>query len=100
MARAARRGSAAPESTAQDWAMESIRHSAFSAEPSGVPSSKYARRYQSPSQPAASSAGLSAAACARHASARARSPRAAAMGAHWVSVAWRNQPSQTLSPRP
>jgi hypothetical protein len=40
MARAARAGSAAFESTAQDCAIESIRHSAFSADPSGVPSSK------------------------------------------------------------
>ena len=29
----------APESTAQDWAIESMLHSSFCAEPSGVPSS-------------------------------------------------------------
>ena len=40
-------------------AIESILHSALMAEPSGVPSSKKARRYQSPSQPAPSSAILS-----------------------------------------
>ena len=33
-----RRGTAA-DSTAHDWAIESIRHSSFCAEPSGVPSS-------------------------------------------------------------
>ena len=40
MARAARPGSAAPLITPQDWAIESMRHSSFLAEPSGVPSSK------------------------------------------------------------
>ena len=40
MARAARTGSAAPEITLQDCAIESIRHSLFATEPSGVPSSK------------------------------------------------------------
>src|SRR5207244_3630838 len=49
-ARAGRAGLAAPESTAHDCAIESIRHSALLAEPSGVPSSKEARRYQSPTQ--------------------------------------------------
>ena len=39
MARSAKRCGTAPESTAQDWAIESIRHSSFWAEPSGVPSS-------------------------------------------------------------
>ena len=46
----ARAGSPAPEITAHDCAIASIRHSAFSRDPSGVPSSKYARRYHSPSQ--------------------------------------------------
>jgi len=36
--------------TAQVWASESILHSALAAEPSGEPSSKYARQYQLPSQ--------------------------------------------------
>jgi hypothetical protein len=40
MARAARDGSPAPEITAHDWAIESMRHSALTAAPSGVPSSK------------------------------------------------------------
>ena len=41
MARAERAGSAAPERTLHDWAIESIRHSEFvAALPSGVPSSK------------------------------------------------------------
>ena len=39
IARSARRSGAAPESTAQDCAMESMLHSSFCAEPSGVPSS-------------------------------------------------------------
>ena len=50
IARRARSGSAAPDMTAQDWAIESIRHSSLAAEPSGVPSSNHARRYQPPSQ--------------------------------------------------
>ena len=53
-------GLAAPDRTLHDWAIESIRHSALTAEPSGVPSSKKARRYQSPSQPSRSSARRSA----------------------------------------
>ncbi len=35
--------------TAHAWAMASIRHSSASRVPSGVPSSKYARRYHAPS---------------------------------------------------
>ena len=38
-----------PAITAHDCAIASIRHSAFALDPSGVPSSKYARRYQAPS---------------------------------------------------
>ena len=57
-------GLPAPEMTAHDWAIASIWHSAFSFEPSGVPSSKYARRYQSPSQ-LLSTAAVSFAACRR-----------------------------------
>src|SRR4029453_3094840 len=48
MASRAREASAAPEITAHDCAIESIWHSSFDAEPSGVPSSKNARRYHSP----------------------------------------------------
>ncbi len=40
MARSARSRGAAPESTAQVWATESIFPSSFCDEPSGVPSSK------------------------------------------------------------
>ena len=39
MARSAKRCGTAPESTAQDWAIESILHSSFCAEPSADPSS-------------------------------------------------------------
>jgi hypothetical protein len=39
MARSAKRTGTASESTAQDWARESMRHSSFIAEPRGVPSS-------------------------------------------------------------
>ena len=39
MARSAKRWGTAPESTAHDWAIESIRHSSFCADPSGEPSS-------------------------------------------------------------
>ena len=39
MARSAKRSGTAPESTAQDWAIASMRHSSFWAEPSGEPSS-------------------------------------------------------------
>ena len=59
MARAARAGLAAPEITLQDCAMASMRHSSLPAEPSGVPSSKKPRRYQSPSQACCSSAARS-----------------------------------------
>ena len=80
--------------------MESIRHSAFVAEPSGVPSSKYARRYHSPSQPSRSSAAFSALTCSRQVSARSCSPRASAIFANSQRIVCRNQPSQTLSPLP
>ena len=80
--------------------MESIRHSAFVAEPSGVPSSKYARRYHSPSQPSRSSAAFSALTCSRHVSARLCSPRASAILANSQRTVCRNQPSHTLSPLP
>ena len=49
-----RSASPAPDSTDQLCATESIRHSTLLADPSGVPSSKYARRYHSPSQPCCS----------------------------------------------
>ena len=49
IARLARSGFAAPEITLQLCAIESILHSSLVREPSGDPSSKYARRYHSPS---------------------------------------------------
>jgi len=42
-------GRPAPEITLQLWAIESILHSSLVRDPSGEPSSKYARRYHSPS---------------------------------------------------
>ncbi len=75
IARLARSGLATPDMTAQDWAIESIRHSSLAAEPIGVPSSNQARRYQPPSQASRSSAFCSAEACSRHFVARAASPR-------------------------
>ena len=59
-ARAPRLESAAPLITPQDCATESMRHSGSAAEPSGVPSSKYARRYHSPSHPSRSIAAFNA----------------------------------------
>ena len=60
--------------TDQLCAIESMRHSVFCAEPSGVPSSKYARRYHSPSH-APSAPSLSLAACALYVLACWASPR-------------------------
>jgi hypothetical protein len=40
IARTARAASPPPEMTAQDWAMESIRHSSLATDPNAVPSSK------------------------------------------------------------
>ena len=69
-------GRPAPESTAQDCAIESIWQAAFRAEPSGVPSSKYARRYQSPSQALASTAAAQLLGARRgRSAARVESPR-------------------------
>ena len=75
MAWRARSVSPAPEMTAHDWAMESIWHSSFSADPSGVPSSKKARLYHSPSHASSSSEALREAALLRHRAARSSSPR-------------------------
>ena len=81
-------------------AIASIRHSSFCADPRGCRRRSSARRYHSPSQPCASSALRKACSCV--AGAR-RAPRVAAragQAAKSRSVAWRNQPSQTLSPAP
>ena len=102
MARAARSGAAAPESTAQDWAMESMRHSSLdrraqrravvepgAAVPVAVPGLALERqraglrRWDAPRAPR----------CARR-----RAPRRRARTA--ADLAIRNQPSQTLSPWP
>lgn len=99
MAWAARAGSAAPDSTAQAWAMASMRHSPLSCEPSQVPSSKVARRYQAPSHATASMAVRTDSACARQSAARA-SPRPSASGAKRATVRISSQPSHTLSPCP
>jgi hypothetical protein len=56
MACRCRSGDPAPEITLQLCAIASMRHSSFAAEPSGVPSSKKARRYHSPSHACASTA--------------------------------------------
>ena len=54
-----------------------MRHSSFVAEPSGVPSSKKARRYQSPSQPFALERLPQRVACARASARRVRARRRA-----------------------
>ena len=100
MARCRRAGSAAPEITPHDCAIESMRHSVFAADPSGVPSSKYALRYQSPSQASFSIATFRKSTCCRQRVARSPSPRASAMRASSQRLAWRNQAIQTLSPLP
>ena len=65
-----------------------------------VPSSSKARRYQSPSQPSPRPRCGSSAAGRRQRRARPASPRARTAPANRVSVATRNQASQTLSPGP
>src|SRR5215471_10117555 len=88
-----------PEMTAQVWAMESIRHSSFCAEPSGVPSSKYARRYQSPSH-AFSRPSFNLLRCRLYLSTRVFISCCSHKGMKEVSTVDKNQPSQTLSPLP
>ena len=84
----------APESTDQLCAIESMRHSALPAEPSGEPSSKYARRYHSPSQPCCSMLRRSSAASRRQRSAKAASPRLRATPANAIEhvVAEKGEP--------
>ena len=96
----ARSAGAAPDNTAQLCAIESILHSVFAAEPSGVPSSKYPRRYQSPSQLVASTRSPRTVASLVHCTAKAASPRLRASGAKRCSTAIRKNASQTLSPLP
>ncbi|MCY1543066.1 hypothetical protein D9M68_788600 [compost metagenome] len=99
MAVSARIGSAAPDSTAQDWTMESMRHSSLSFEPSQDPSSNVARRYQAPSQASRSSAVLRRAAWFFQRLARMGS-RGSAKGMTRSMALINSQPSQTLSPLP
>ena len=80
--------------------MESIRHSSLVAEPSGAPSSKNPRRYQSPSQASRSSAAFKASRVRRHVRRGGFAARLGATAQRPTSVACRNQPSQTLSPSP
>ena len=82
IARAARSGSAAPESTAQDCAIESIRHSSLAAEPERRAVVEPAAAIPVAVPGLALERTLAArSACARHAAARAVSPRASASGA-------------------
>ena len=67
-----------PAMTAHDCAIASMRHSSLSCEPSGVPSSKYARRYHAPSHACSSAARPSLARAPGASSARSWSPRASA----------------------
>ncbi len=73
--------------------MESMRHSSLSADPSQVPSSKVARRYQAPSQAAVSSAACSALGMGPPASRRGRSRGVSARGAKSAIVA-QEQPAE------
>src|SRR6185369_1750498 len=93
-------GFAPPEITLHDWTIESILHSSFSADPSGVPSSKYARRNQFPSQAFFSTAVFRSSICLRYRLARPRSFRSLQNGTKSDSVLIKNQPTQTLSPLP
>src|SRR5476649_2377381 len=100
MAPATRSLLAAPDSTPQLCEIESIWHSSFSCDPSGVPSSKYARRYHSPSQALASTLAASFTASSRQNWANVASPRSTATSAKRCSTSYRKKASQTLSPLP
>src|ERR1019366_8243975 len=91
---------AVAESTAHDCAMESIRHSRSFAEPRREPSSWNARRYQAPSHALASIFARKDTARLRQELASLPSPFQSQSTANRCIVAHRNQPSQTLSPRP
>ena len=93
-------GVEAPDSTAQAWAIRSMRHSSLASEPSGAPLSKKARRNQAPSQPASCSAATQPRRASSQRWARASSPRIRAKGTKPSTTLHRNQPSQTDSPRP
>ena len=93
--------SAAPEITPTTARSNRCGTPRSTADPSGVPSSKNARRYHSPSQASSSTAASSAVACARHALRASAARRALGRAPPTPTrIAWRNQASQTLSPRP
>src|SRR5689334_4207396 len=88
------------DNTDQLCEIESIRHSSFSEEPRGVPSSNQARRYHSPSHAFLSMLSFSLAAACTHSSANATSFLKRAILLNCINVSsWKN-PSQTLSPLP
>ena len=87
--------------TAQDCGKESMRASVFACEPSGEPSSKNARRYQSPSHAKSSIASLNIALLARATRATDVPVRVSQSTARTSPrPRTRNQASQTLSPCP
>src|SRR6266550_2707385 len=92
--------SPALEIAAQVCGSESMRASAFSLDPRGVPSSKYARRYHAPSQASASIVCASWVARVRQACASSPSSRKVSNSAKSPSTQISNQASQTLSPLP
>src|ERR1019366_8706845 len=80
--------------------MESIWHSELTDDPSGVPSSKYARRYHAPSQPCSSMLPRSRPASRVYLSTLLTSPRGRASSTKCISTWYRKKASQTLSPLP
>ena len=77
-----------------------MRHSRFFDEPTSDPSSWNARRYHAPSHEDAWTVARSKSARARHAEASLMSWTRALRAAKRSIVTHKNQPSQTLSPRP
>ena len=100
MAFAHRPGLAAPDNTDQLCAIASIRQSCEVFDPRGVPSSKYPRRYHSPSQAWASRLLCRRRACERHIAATLSSSLCSASAANRCKMSYRKKPSQTLSPLP
>src|SRR5947208_2580054 len=95
-----RSGRPAPEMTLQLCATESILHSSLVRDPRAEPSSKYARRYHSPSQADLSTASAYWSAFASISSRVCASLRLSACTANFRSVEIRNHANQTLSPFP
>src|SRR5437867_10708033 len=92
--------SPAPQMAAQLCGSESMRASAFSLAPKGVPSSKYPRQYHAPSQAWASTVFASWTARVWQVCASLSSSRSASNSAKSLSTQISNQASQTLSPLP